>query len=741
MAQTWTRTSGVTQTTGSGGKFGEAYYWDGAAASRITTPDNSGWALGSPSGNTNDFTIELWMYTAKQVPDNGNEGFISKGYGNGWMTQHVGNSPVTYAWYADLWGSGGTLGNFSLSNGWNHIAFVREGTTERVYVNGAMKLSGTRSEDFTAGTELPVIGNTITNAGISPHGMSQGTKIEQVRITKGVCRYKGTSTTDWDNYLDDGTTAWTEPTEAFGTGLPATGAYNDIELVSNAQGASAVPSTADVTILYDDTIGTATLNTDIKAWASRDNGTTWTEGVLVAGDTIGGEKLASAHDIDVSGQPSGSQVRYKITTHDQSAAKLTSIGGVSLGWTNPSDVSYATVTAERGVSVVANKSALQAITPSGATGQFYFVTDNKGMYYSNGSVWTLLGSDAPGWGSFTENYGTLDQDDGNGGTVTHTPTSAQPTSILSVSDESQAIHEFASTGVTVSNCLHSPPHTGSQSLVDAGVTIGATSGEITITPPQAWENDSVVMPVTATDGINIINKNIQWSIKANAGPLWDKTAYIHNFQNTVLDTRSNTLLNGSTANSYSTSIKPNSNYTHSIDVQGAQRAGAFYGGNMQLIGTMTPSGNIPWCWETYLYSVDAAGWNWGGTNNWARIFDHATSATHFAIRYQDAGGGGFIGAIGYPANANFSKSIECGLTPGTDFSFGAWHHICWQFDGTTTKSFVDGVQKGSRTGNNWFYNTTTTPVQWPSGNGSNAAYQFFCSAGSTSGSHLSLIHI
>ena len=45
------------------------------------------------------------------------------------------------------------------------------------------------------------------------------------------------------------------------------------------------------------------------------------------------------------------------------------------------------------------------------------------------------------------------------------------------------------------------------------------------------------------------------------------------------------------------------------------------------------------------------------------------------------------------------------------------------------------MQKGSRTGNNWFYNTTTTPVQWPSGNGSNAAYQFFCSAGSTSGSH------
>ena len=221
VAQTWTRTSGVTQTTGSGGKFGEAYEWDGGSASRIQTIDNSGWALGAPSGNTNDFTIEMWMYTVDQTADNPNETFISKGYGTGWMPQQISNSPLTYRWYADCWGSGGMdgLGTFTLSNGWNHIAFVREGTTERVYVNGAMKLSGTRSEDFTAGTEVPVIGNTIigTSNDLSPHGMSDGCKMEQIRITKGLCRYKGTSTTDWDNKLDDGTTVWTEPTAAYPT--------------------------------------------------------------------------------------------------------------------------------------------------------------------------------------------------------------------------------------------------------------------------------------------------------------------------------------------------------------------------------------------------------------------------------------------------------------------------------------------------------------------------------------------
>jgi hypothetical protein len=47
--------------------------------------------------------------------------------------------------------------------------------------------------------------------------MSDGCKMEQIRITKGLCRYKGTSTTDWDNKLDDGTTVWTEPTAAYPT--------------------------------------------------------------------------------------------------------------------------------------------------------------------------------------------------------------------------------------------------------------------------------------------------------------------------------------------------------------------------------------------------------------------------------------------------------------------------------------------------------------------------------------------
>ena len=37
----------------------------------------------------------------------------------------------------------------------------------------------------------------------------------EIRVTKGIERYKGTNTTEWSNYLNDGTTSWTVQTETW----------------------------------------------------------------------------------------------------------------------------------------------------------------------------------------------------------------------------------------------------------------------------------------------------------------------------------------------------------------------------------------------------------------------------------------------------------------------------------------------------------------------------------------------
>ena len=564
---------------------------------------------------------------------------------------------------------------------WHHVAWTSNSSTFNIWVDGVDRTNGPHTAgaiNLTSTLQLGIGGRGTNGSNNLPFYLAE------LRITKDVARY----TADFSSNL---------PTEMFGTsGTTVPEAFNNIELVSNAQGASAVPSTADVTILYDDTIGTATLNTDIKAWASRDNGTTWTEGVLVAGDTIGSEKLASAHDIDVSGQPSGSQIRYKITTHNQSSALLTSVGGVSLGWTNPSDVTYATVTAERGVSVVANKSALQAITPSGATGQFYFVTDNKGMYYSNGSVWTLLGSDAPGWGSFTENYGTLDMDNGSGGTITHTPTSTgsagsgtpQATSTLSVTDESQAIHEFASDGVTVT-CVHSGAHTGSHSLASAGVTIGATSGDITITPPQAWEGDSVVMPVTATDGINIINKNIQWSVKADwpaQDTHWSNVKFLMDFNGDKVD-------ESGTITTFLESDQPLETTIKKWGSGSLNCTNSETSTNLKYDQSFQYTAASLWTWEAWVYLE---------TLTAKPTSQRSPSIITLGDIFCNLGIDNGVPHFFYTTQANAYPTVTHHQTMST----GQWYHVALSSDGTDTRIFLDGVVGTSTTTSEGFSNST-----------------------------------
>ena len=103
-------------------------------------------------------------------------------------------------------------------------------------------------------------------------------------------------------------------------------------LVSNSTTAEATPTKGDMVMTYTDGVGTATLNTDLKGYVSRDNGTTWTQGTLASQGTSGGHKIVTFHDLDISGQPSGAAMRYKIETLNQGAAKSTRIQAVSLGW-------------------------------------------------------------------------------------------------------------------------------------------------------------------------------------------------------------------------------------------------------------------------------------------------------------------------------------------------------------------------------------------------------------------------
>jgi hypothetical protein len=106
----------------------------------------------------------------------------------------------------------------------------------------------------------------------------------------------------------------------------------DMTLISNSTTAESTPSKGDIVMTYADYVGTVTVNTDIKAYCSRDNGTTYSQMTLASQGTTGGHTILTAHNVDISSQPSGTTMRYKIETLNQSATKATRIQAVSLGW-------------------------------------------------------------------------------------------------------------------------------------------------------------------------------------------------------------------------------------------------------------------------------------------------------------------------------------------------------------------------------------------------------------------------
>jgi hypothetical protein len=110
-------------------------------------------------------------------------------------------------------------------------------------------------------------------------------------------------------------------------------AVADLTLQSTDVTAEAAPTYGEFVTLIENAYGTATLNTDIKGYISRDSGVTFTQGTLVDEGTWGTNKqVLGFHDLALGGSALTAMC-YKITTHNQVASsKETRIYATSIGW-------------------------------------------------------------------------------------------------------------------------------------------------------------------------------------------------------------------------------------------------------------------------------------------------------------------------------------------------------------------------------------------------------------------------
>ena len=155
-------------------KFGNGSMVFSGETLAMTTITNTNLALGSK-----EFTVEFWFYsdTASAA-----QGFMGS-YSAGWWFQYFGNWQFGYSNTA-------IINHTQAYNAkqWYFIAVTRDSSN----VVG-LYIDGTRVSNATNTTDL-VVGSTFAIGGINTTGTRDATaKLDEVRITKGVARYTGTS--------------------------------------------------------------------------------------------------------------------------------------------------------------------------------------------------------------------------------------------------------------------------------------------------------------------------------------------------------------------------------------------------------------------------------------------------------------------------------------------------------------------------------------------------------------------
>jgi len=252
---------------------------DGSTTAFRVTSNDASFAFG-----TGEFTLECWVY------------WTAVGTDKCIMVNRESNAST--AWYFGIdnnrhlhlaHGSAVILQSGvdfqTYLNTWTHVAVARDGNTGRIYINGVQKASSDFSSINFTQTNRPKIGG----------GDTQGASLftgyfDEVRISN-TCRYPS-GTTFTPNMVSS---------------VSATGT-----LISTASTADAATTEASGVMVYENSDGTATLGTDLKAYFSADDGANWTEAASY-GSTINfngaSKKLVKLGK--TTGLTSGTQMKLK----------------------------------------------------------------------------------------------------------------------------------------------------------------------------------------------------------------------------------------------------------------------------------------------------------------------------------------------------------------------------------------------------------------------------------------------
>ena len=290
-------------------KFGTASLLLDGNSDYLTAPASTDWDI--CASNSDDWTIDFQIR----------------------FTNHTGSEYILYDWQdaQEYWffrhldtvgfnfklhtATGVTLidtgfGGEITDTNWHHVALIKKASEYGVYVDG---------------TQVSYVNDSSTNSlngqlSIGREGQFGGVNyfdghLDEIRITHSNAFSASPNVGKTDTI--------TVPTSEYTSGI------EDMTLISDSFTAEAEPDTARIVLLEED-VDAVTLNTDLKAYASRDGGSSWVQGTLSdEGDYDASKRILVADfDLTQSGVGSGTSMEYKLET----ANKEMKIHASSLNW-------------------------------------------------------------------------------------------------------------------------------------------------------------------------------------------------------------------------------------------------------------------------------------------------------------------------------------------------------------------------------------------------------------------------
>jgi hypothetical protein len=306
-------------------KFGASSIYSNATG-KLSIADHSDFTFG-----TNDFTIEMWIHTGV-----GNRvcGQYTSSAADTSFTSWLGGAGTQMHWKfyygtsSVQIGGGANLGD----NAWHHVAAVRNGNTFSSYVDGVLANSTSSAISLNDSSQPVIFGEGRDNGGGGYIGYLDDIRISNTaRYTSAFSVPSAAFAPDANTLLligsdtTDGSTIFTDNN---GTQtVSATGT-----LISTASTAPSATTEASGVMVYENSSGTATLGTDLKAYFSADDGANWTE-VASYGSTINfngaSKKLVKLGK--TTGLTSGTQMKLKAEWANQAATTYGSQAQVAQG--------------------------------------------------------------------------------------------------------------------------------------------------------------------------------------------------------------------------------------------------------------------------------------------------------------------------------------------------------------------------------------------------------------------------